>query len=156
MIKEEAPNFSLVDFNGNSVSLSDYKNKIVVLDFWATWCAPCKKSFPAMQMAINKFKDDKNVEFLFIHTWEREADPTQSAKEYITSNNYDFKVLMDLKNPETKSNEVVSLYKVRGIPAKFVVDDNGFIRFKLTGFSGANEAAVDEISLMVDLIKSES
>lgn len=156
MVREKAPEFSLLDFDGTRVKLSDYKDKIVILDFWATWCAPCKKSFPAMQMAINKFKDDNDVVFLFIHTWERDDNPTQAAKDYITSNNYDFKVLMDLKDPKTKLNEAVSVYGVQGIPAKFVIDANGFIRFKLSGFTGGNEMAVDEMSMMVDLIKSES
>lgn len=63
---------------------------------------------------------------------------------------------MDTKDPKTKVNKVVSSYKVYGIPAKFVIDRNGNIRFKLTGFDGSKEAAVDEISMMIDMAKAKS
>jgi thiol-disulfide isomerase/thioredoxin/tetratricopeptide (TPR) repeat protein len=151
MINIPSHNFTLTDVDGKTVSLADYKGKIVVLDFWATWCGPCKASFPAMQMAANKFKDDEDVKFLFIHTWERENTATQMAKKYVTDNGYNFEVLMDLKDKETGINKVVESFNVTGIPAKFILDKNGNIRFKLTGFSGGNDAAVAELSEMIAL-----
>lgn len=152
-----AADFTLSDLNGDKVTLSDLKGKVVILDFWATWCGPCKASFPAMQMAQNKFKDDPNVKFLFIHTWERgTTTPIEDAKAFIKSKGYNFEVLMDLKDPETKENKVVSSYKVDGIPSKFIIDENGIIRFHLTGFDGSNEAAVDELSTMIDMAKKQS
>jgi peroxiredoxin len=69
---------------------------------------------------------------------------------------YNFEVLMDKKDPETKENKVVTSYKVYGIPAKFVIDPKGNVRFKLTGFDGSNEAAVDELSMMIDMAKAGS
>lgn len=157
MVKEQAPGFTLTDVNGKQVSLQDLRGKIVVLDFWATWCAPCKASFPAMQMAVNKYKADPNVKFLFIHTWERGTEtPTKDAADYIKGKKYTFDVLMDLKDAQTKENKVVSSYKVNGIPAKFVIDAQGNIRFKLTGFDGSDEAAVDELSMMIEMAKANS
>ena len=153
IVKEPAAGFTLTDLDGKQVSLADYKGKIVILDFWATWCGPCKASFPAMQMAVNKYKDDANVKFLFIHTWEKVADPVKDAADYIKSMKYNFEVLVDIKDAESKVNKVVSSYKVNGIPAKFVIDAAGNIRFKLTGFDGSNEAAVDELSMMIDMAK---
>ncbi|MEV4884529.1 TlpA family protein disulfide reductase [Chitinophaga ginsengisegetis] len=154
MIKEPAFNFSVTDVNGKTVSLSDYKGKTVVLDFWATWCGPCKASFPNMQAAVNKFKDDSSVVFLFIHTWETDADPVKSADNYLRTNKYTFNLLMDLKDPVAKTNKAAAGYKLQGIPAKFVIDKNGMIRFRsLGGTSAGSDAFVEEMSTMIDLAK---
>lgn len=153
IVKKPAVDFTLTDLDGKQVTLSSLKGKTVILDFWATWCGPCKASFPAMQMAVNKYKDDPKVKFLFIHTWEKTPTPTKDAGDYIKSQNYNFEVLMDNKDPETKINKVVSDYKVNGIPSKFVIDPQGNIRFNLMGFDGSNEAAVDEISMMIDMAR---
>jgi len=152
MIDLPAPGFTLKDFEGNTVSLESLKGKTVVVDFWATWCGPCKASFPAMQMAVNKYKSDPNVKFLFIHTWERGTEtPTEDAKKYINEMKYDFTVLMDLKDSETGINKAIDGFKVSGIPTKFIIDKNGHIRFRMTGFSGGNDAAVEELSAMIKL-----
>jgi thiol-disulfide isomerase/thioredoxin len=153
IVKTPAADFTLTDLQGNKVTLSSLKGKVVILDFWATWCGPCKASFPAMQMAVNKFKSDPNVVFLFIHTWEKTETPVKDADDYIKSQKYTFQVLMDLKDAKTNINKVVGDYKVKGIPAKFVIDPAGNIRFSLMGFDGGNEAAVDEISMMIDMAK---
>ncbi|QKJ32591.1 redoxin domain-containing protein [Mucilaginibacter mali] len=148
MISEASPEFALVDLNGAKVSLASLKGKVVILDFWATWCGPCKKSFPAMQMALTKYKNDPNVKFLFIDTWERVPDPAKDVKSFIKDNKYDFQVLLD-----DNKTKVVDKFGITGIPAKFVIDGNGKIRFKLTGFDGADDAAVEEISAMIEMAK---
>ncbi|WP_436490660.1 redoxin domain-containing protein [Chitinophaga sp. ARDCPP14] len=155
IITEPAPGFTLKDVDGNTVSLADYKGKTIVLDFWATWCGPCKASFPAMKKAMDKYKSDPNVKFLFVHTWEKEADATANAKKYVTGNNFPFEVLMDLKDPATGVNKVVESYKVNGIPTKFVIDGKGNIRFRFTGFSGGDDAAVAEVSAMITLANQQ-
>lgn len=150
---EPAPNFSLRDLEGNEVSLADFKGKVVVLDFWATWCAPCIKSFPAMQMAVDKYKEDPNVRFLFINTWEQKPNPQQSVQQLIEKRGYNFQVLMDVKDPTSKKNPVVESYGVSGIPAKFIIDGKGNIRFKVKGFTGDNEAQVEELTQMIESAK---
>jgi peroxiredoxin len=149
---EPAPSFTLMDLEGKSVSLKDLKGKVVVLDFWATWCAPCIKSFPAMQMAVEKYKEDPGVEFLFINTWERQENPTEFVRAFMEKRGFDFTVLMDIKDPVSKRNPVVERYGVNGIPVKFIIDADGNIRHTVTGFMGGdNQAQVQELA---DLIES--
>src|SRR5690554_4232897 len=148
---EPAPDFTLKDLDGNTVSLSDFEGKVVVLDFWATWCAPCIKSFPAMQMALDKYKDDPGVEFLFINTWEQRDDPSVMVKQLMERRGFNFLVLLDQKDPVSKRNPVVESYGVIGIPAKFIVDTKGNIRHKVTGFKGgSDEAQVRELATLID------
>lgn len=117
--------FMLKNILGRNVSLSSLKNKVVVLDFWATWCGPCKASFPAMQEVINKYKDDPRVVFLFIDVWENKPlkEMQEAATKFIKDNNYTFNVLLDL------NEKVVNDYKVEAIPAKFIIDRKGNIVF---------------------------
>ena len=153
LISEPAPNFTVKDIDGKSVSLSDFKGKTIVLDFWATWCGPCKKSFPAMQVVVNSYRSNPNVKFLFIHTRETVSDPLTDAKNYLSANNYTFDLYLDLKDKITKKNEAVSAFGAKGIPAKFVIDGKGNIRFKIIGFSGSDDAAIMELSHMIEVAR---
>jgi thiol-disulfide isomerase/thioredoxin len=154
-LNEDAPNFVVTDVNGNTVTLADLKGKTIVLDFWATWCGPCKASFPAMQRVVNEYRNNPNVKILFVHTWENNKEPLKAAQNYLNTNNYKFDLYMDLKDPETNTNPAVTAFGVKGIPAKFVIDGNGKIRFKKVGFDGADDAAVAELSAMIDMVSSK-
>lgn len=151
MINTPAPLFTLKDLDGNTVSLNDLKGKVVVVDFWATWCGPCKASFPGMQMAVKKYKDDPNVKFLFVDCWENGDNYTGGVKKFIADNKYTFHVLLDEKGSDGRQAKVVSTFDVSGIPTKFIIDKAGNIRFKYVGYDGTPEALVDEVSNMIDM-----
>lgn len=146
MINEPAPQFTLTDLNGNKISLADYKGKTVIIDFWATWCGPCRMSFPGMAKSIEKLGDGENVKFFFVNSWERVDDKEANAKKFIEDNNYPFQVLMDTEN------KVIESFKVSGIPTKFIIGPDGNIRFKSVGYAGSTDAIVDELTAMVDLL----
>ena len=152
MMNESAPAFRLVNLEKKEVNLQDLKGKVAVVDFWATWCGPCIASFPGMQKAVNKYKDNPNVVFLFIDTWETGDNREKQVVDFIKSKNYNFNVLYDIPKMENAAEfAVVSSYKVEGIPTKFIIDADGNIRFKSVGFGGNEDALVQEISTMIDM-----
>ena len=151
MINQPAPTFTLKDIDGKTVSLAGLKGKVVIVDFWATWCGPCKASFPGMQLAVNKYRDDPNVKFLFVDCWENGDNYLDGVKKFIVDNKYSFNVLIDEKGEDGRQSKVVSAYKVEGIPTKFIIDKNGNIRFKYVGYSGTPEKLLDEVTSMVDM-----
>ena len=92
---DAAPNFTLRDINNEEVTLSDYKGKVVVISFWATWCGPCKEEMPYLQTLLDE-KRDKGVEVFSISIDDQRT--MSQVKPHIKKNQYNFTVLKDPKS----------------------------------------------------------
>ena len=119
----KAPNFRLEDLGGKKSELKHYKGKVVFLNFWATWCGPCKEEMPSIEELCKQFKD-KDFVFLAISVDYAGIKP---VKEYIEKNRYTFPVLIDPKG------KTLDLFEVRGIPTTFLIDQKGGLIGKAIG-----------------------
>jgi peroxiredoxin len=151
IINEPAPKFILKDLSGKSVSIDDFKGKILIVDFWATWCWPCKQSFPGYQVAINRFKNNDQIKFVFLQTWENGKNYQSSALKFIEENKYTFNVLTDEEASSGKQSKIADAYGVKGVPTTFIIDKSGNIRFKDVGYSGNQDDSLNELYTMIEL-----
>lgn len=135
----KAKDFELTNLEDKKVKLSDLKGKIVVLDFWATWCGPCRAALPHMQDLVKKY-DKSEVEFLFVNTMENEKPEATKNKvsKFIADNKYDLNVLYDLDNNVRKN------YLVQGIPCEIVIDKEGNLIARSEGYDSNLEALINE------------
>ena len=152
--------FALEKLTGGTVDMRKLKGKVIVLDFWATWCAPCKASMPGMQMAVNRFENDDDVEFFFVATQETRPNYKNVISDFIEKKNYSFNVLLDAVNPERKTKDYVysvytKTFHFSGIPTKMVIDKKGRLRWYSVGYKGNASELADEISYVVELLREE-
>lgn len=115
-----APNFTLEDLRGEPRSLSDYLGKAVVINFWTTWCPPCREEMPALQSAYDKFSDEGFVVLAINVT---QDDRPELIPPYLDELGLTFPVLLDSSGLAS-----VSLYRVIGLPTSLFVGQDGIIR----------------------------
>ena len=109
-----APDFEMVDKDGNAVSLSQFKNKAVVINYWASWCGPCKAEMPYFEQA---YKDFEDVQFVMLNS--TMDDSKEAADEFIKDRGYTFPVFYDT------TGQFAYLYGISSYPTTFFIDKQG-------------------------------
>ncbi len=116
-VGEVAPDFTLVDLEGNQVSLSDFRGKTVFINFWATWCPPCRAEMPEIEAVYQEYKD-KGVVVIGVDIQETEEEVLQ----FVQQGGYSWTFVLDT------SGEVAASYKIAAIPTSFFIDREGIIQ----------------------------
>lgn len=134
---EPAPDFQLQNLDGQSVSLSDFNGKPVLLHFWASWCEPCRYEMPYMQAIY----DDWSDQGLILLTVNRAESPDKIA-EFMQNHSLDMPVLIDVELEVFSKYKLVGIPAVTGIPATFFIDSEGIIQDMVIG-AFPNQAAIE-------------
>ena len=133
-VGSKAPNWSLEDPSGKTHDLADYRGKIVLMDFWATWCGPCKRAMPGVQALHEKFSG-QDVAVLGINCWESEdGDPAA----YMADQGYTYGLLLG-------ADEVAEEYHVSGIPTFYLIGKDGTVIHREVGFAPDKEEKLAKI-----------
>jgi peroxiredoxin len=130
-----ATDFTLTDLDGRTQSLSQYRGKVVLLNFWATWCKPCTTEMPAMQACYDKLRD-KGFVVLAVN----ELEDDEKVREHIRAYKHTFPVLMD------RENRVANLYGVYGLPVSVFIDEAGIVQAYVKGGLLTEQKILDEVA----------
>ena len=138
--KAAAPDFTVYDRDGNEVKLSDFLGKPVVLNFWASWCGPCKMEMPDFDEIYLELGDE--VQFLMINLTDGTSETVEGASGFIAQQGYSFPVFYDT------SGMAATVYGVQSIPTTYFIDDEGYaITYAVGAISG------DMLRQGIDLIR---
>ena len=131
---KKAPEFNLSGLNSETIELSNYKGKVVYLDFWATWCGPCRKSFPWMNEMQKKYQS-QGLEIIAVSLDAKKKMVETFLKKYPA----DFTIALD---PDGESGDS---YKVRVMPSSYIIDRNGDIIERHMGFRTKDKDKLEEM-----------
>jgi len=140
-VSQVAPDFTLSDLNGKPYVLSEQRGKVVIVNFWATWCPPCRAEMPSMELLYRELADEGLV-MLAVNV---EKDGRQTVPKFLATSPHSFPILVDEKE------EVQKRYGVYKFPESFVIRKNGVIDDKVIG--AIDWAHPQTIAYFRDLLK---
>ncbi|PIC62676.1 thiol-disulfide oxidoreductase [Sporosarcina sp. P13] len=123
----QAPDFTLTTLAGETVTLSELKGKKVILNFWATWCPPCKAEMPHMESFYSKLTDEDQVELIAVNVTQSEKLGVSEVENFVDSYELSFPIPLD------ETAEVTQLYGVFSMPTTYMIDTQGRIAQKVVG-----------------------
>lgn len=138
--KIEAPDFTALDKDGGEVKLSDFIGKPVVINFWASWCPPCKGELPDFEKLYKEMGGD--IVFLMVNLTDGQRETLEKAKDFISDENYTFPVYFDTKQDAAYN------YGISSIPLTLFIDSEGYV---IAGHEGQMDDKM--IRSGIDLIK---
>jgi peroxiredoxin len=124
-----APDFSLESVSGEQVQLSDYHGQVILVNFWAVWCPPCRQEMPAIQQAADQYGGQLAV--LMVNAGDAKADAADFLEDY----GFTFLALLD------STGQVNNQYRVRGLPTTFIIDEEGVIQIMHVGLMEESDLA---------------
>jgi len=126
-----APVFSLPDMDGQKVDLASFKGKVIVLEFWATWCAPCREEIPVLNQIYRSYKE-KGLVVIGISL---DRKPPQEVKKFLDGIQVEYPNVMGDEEIFEKYSQLANVGPIRGIPATFIIDRQGQICRKFMGLT---------------------
>lgn len=144
-VGKEAPNFSLPDLSDKSVQLTDYRGKVVFLNFWATWCKPCQEEMPSMEQLYKNYQKDGLV--ILAVSIDR-VTTKKDIPPFVKNMNLTFPVLVDSWGQTDKR------YKLMGVPETYIIDQGGILREKVIGPRDWTRS--ENLRVMDQLLKRQS
>lgn len=123
-----AYDFTLDQLDGETLNFEDLKGKVVFINFWATWCAPCVAEMPSINSLYEIYKDNPQVVFVMINTEIKE----DKARKFIKKKDFSFPIYFP------NASMIPGVYETKGIPATFVLDKEGYIAYKKVGMANYN------------------
>jgi peroxiredoxin len=139
-----APDFDLPDLNDKTVRLSDYRGKVVFLNFWATWCKPCREEMPSMEVLYKNFEKDGLV--ILAVSIDR-VTTKKDIPPFVKGMNLTFPILVDSWGQTDKR------YKLMGVPETYIIDQQGILREKVIG--PRDWTVLDNLRTITGLLKVE-